>query len=116
MLYTKKSLANLMKGKIAFQRLDWESSYLEIENSIKMLQKAIPLLSSDDDKINHEMFIAEYARVFADSAIWHKDYELAKNYLDKASEIYTRLKVKDRYYVRYIYTTIFLEIGIKRIR
>ena len=83
-----------MKGKIAFQRLDWESSYLEIENSIKMLQKAIPLLSSDDDKINHEMFIAEYARVFADSAIWHKDYELAKNYLDKASEIYTRLKVK----------------------
>lgn len=109
----EKSLANLMKGKIAFQRLDWESAYIEIENSIKMLQKAIPLLVKDDDKINHEMFIAEYARVFADAAIWHKDYEIAQTYLAKASEIYTRLKVKDRYYVRYIYTTIFLEIGLK---
>ncbi len=65
----------------------------------------------DDDKIIAvSAFKGEYIRLIAEAAIWQNNKEKALKYLEEDRILYEKSIVKDRYYVRYLYTRLLYDI------
>lgn len=110
----ERSIAVVNLGKIAYHQLDWELAKEYSEKAIKILRREYDNCELDDDVNSLRLFVAEYHRLFAEAVIWHGDVELAKKHLSEAAKLYSINKARDRYYVRYLYTGILVDIIGKR--
>ena len=106
----EESLAYLTLAKVYCRELRKEDCYNALNMAIKILKSKVDECDDDSKKISDHLFLAEDYRVAADSAIWQRDYDIAKKYLDEAEAIYAYYNQYDRYYPRYLYTSLFLEI------
>jgi tetratricopeptide (TPR) repeat protein len=104
------SLAHLTLGKAAYHELRFQESGHDLQTAIDVLSKELSRTESEDRKITIDLFLAEYYRVYADRCLWDKDMVKAKECLDQAHDIYAKYQVKDRYYVRYVYTNLHFSI------
>ncbi len=105
----EESLAYLTLSKVYCRELRKEDCYNASNMAIKILKEKVDL-SEDDSKIQDALFLAEDYRVAADACIWLNDYDKAIDFLAHAESIYAYYNQYDRYYPRYLYTSLFLEI------
>ena len=107
----EESLAHLGISKIKCRLLQEDEANRECRKAVKTLMRDIEDLPQVCDKrISHSLFLAEYYRVFADTMVWSKDLDSAQEYLQEANDIYTKCAFKDRYYIRFVYTSLFYNI------
>jgi tetratricopeptide (TPR) repeat protein len=105
------SLINL--GKISYHRLDWDESYKWTEMGIEYLQKELDRAEeqhNSDYIITLKLFLAEYHRLYAESLIWASEKERAEKELEFAKNMYELLNTRDRYYIRFYYTSTFCRL------
>ena len=102
------SLVNL--GKISYHRLDWESADRWNELAIKHLEDELNIVTNEDYKIVLELFLAEYHRLCAECLIWKGDLSRVDIELSIAKKIYDRVQTRDRYYIRFLYTSVFSNV------
>ena len=105
-----KSISAVNLGKIAYHELDWATAAKWNEQALSLLEAAYAKADSEDLKISIELFIAEYHRLIAECVIWNLDVDEAKDHLAKAETIYCKNVFRDRYYVRFIYTSALVSI------
>lgn len=110
----ERSIAVVNLGKIAYHQLDWKLAKEYSEKAIQILQHEYEGCISDDLADLLRLFIAEYHRLYAEAVIWQGDVKSAKEHLIEAEKLYLVNKVRDRYYVRYLYTSILVDIIGKR--
>ena len=105
------SMAYLLLGKIYTNMLDFEAADKSLDMSVDILQERISMLPDGDTKTANILFLAEEYRVYAYTCIWEGNYEKAKELLVKCEEIYKENRTStDRYFLRYQYTSCFLNI------
>lgn len=102
------SLINL--EKIAYHELDWAEADGYNKKAITYLRQELEASSDEDYKISLELFIAEYHRLSAESLIWDAQAERVNAELKAADVIYQEILSRDRYYIRYLYTSTFRDI------
>lgn len=105
----EESLAYLTLSKMYCRELNYEKCREANDTAIRILKERIEEDENEDTKLSDTLFLAEDYRVYADSMIWHKDFETAKEMLIEANKIYARYNTYDRYYQRFLYTTMFFE-------
>ena len=108
----EESLTYLTLSKVYCRELKKEESYKACEEAIRILSNKVENDTDDNTKLTDVLFLAEDYRVFADSLIWHKDFEKARDALTKANAIYVKYNERDRYYQRFLYTSLFFEIMV----
>lgn len=108
--YYNKSISAVNLGKIAYHELDWISAAKWNDLAMELLEKAYNSAESEDLQITIKLFIAEYHRLIAECMIWNLEVKESQKHLDEAHLIYTTLASRDRYYVRYIYTSALVKI------
>lgn len=107
----EKSLSYLIKGKIYLHMVDFSNARRSIKTAIKTLRRKIDEMPRSDKRISNLLFLAEDYRVFADAYIWEGDFEAAEECLEECESIYSQNKsCIDRYYIRYKYTSLFLQL------
>ena len=106
----EKSGAAMNLGKICYHELDWHKAMLYNKEGIFILNKAYDKSDNADERITLELFIAEYYRLTAECLIWNLDISEAGKFLNLAQNIYNKTLYKDRYYVRFLYTSALLNI------
>lgn len=106
--YRSTSWINL--GKIAYHELDWSKTLEYNIKGIEFLEKELTTLEKEDNILSTRLFIAEYHRLAAESLIWGKYSFEAKEHLQQASKIYDDVQTRDRYYIRFLYTSLFLKL------
>ena len=104
------SLAHLLISKIMCRTDQFDEGVYESKKAIRKIKKAIEEADGEKEK-DYTLFMAEELRVFADTLIWHFDFDEAKQKIEECLEIYDTLKRTDRYYIRSKYTSYFLEIA-----
>ncbi len=105
------SLAYLIIGKIYLSTLQFDKSNKSCKKAVKILSRKIDEMPEGDKKTSNTLFLAEDYRVSAYGYIWQGEYEAAEERLLHAEEIYTEnSNTVDRYYVRFLYTSVFLKI------
>lgn len=105
------SLSYLIKGKIFLSALRFEESNKSCRRAVKILSRRIEDMPDGDKKTSNRLFLAEDYRVFAYGYIWQGEYETAEEKLLLAEEIYSNAgNMVDRYYIRFLYTSVFLKI------
>jgi tetratricopeptide (TPR) repeat protein len=105
------SLAYLIKGKIFLSTLRFDESNKSCKKAIKVLSRKIDEMPDSDKRISNLLFLAEDYRVSAYGYIWQGEYEMAADRLLCAEEIYREnSNTVDRYYIRFLYTSLFLKI------
>ncbi len=104
------SMAHLILSKIKCRMLKPMEARKESRKAISKLEELIDELPEGDEKIANQLFLAEEKRVYADSLIWNRKFDDAREMLDDCARIYAALKRTDRYYIRYKYTSVFLQI------
>ena len=105
------SLAYLIKGKIFLSTLRFDESNKSCKKAIKVLSRKIDEMPDSDKRISNLLFLAEDYRVSAYGYIWQGEYEMAADRLLSAEEIYREnSNTVDRYYIRFLYTSVFLKI------
>lgn len=104
------SLAHLLISKIMCRTDQFDEAVYESKKAIRKIKKAIEEADGEKEK-DYTLFMAEELRVFADTLIWHFDFDEAKMKIEECLEIYDVLKRTDRYYIRSKYTSCFLEIA-----
>ena len=109
----EESLAYLTLSKVYCRMLDKEKCYEAADNAVRILDKKVKEEEEDGTQIGDHLFLAEDYRVYADACIWHLDLAKAKENLTKAEAIYVRYNQHDRYYTRFLYTSLFYEIVAK---
>lgn len=105
-----KSISAVNLGKIAYHELDWDLAHMWNDKALGLLHCAYNKTDSEDMKINIELFIAEYHRLIAECLIWKFNIAEAEEHLKITRGIYAKISSRDRYYVRYIYTSAFAKI------
>lgn len=105
-----KSISAVNLGKIAYHELDWPQAALWNHRALELLDQAFRAADSEDLRIHIELFIAEYHRLIAECLIWNMDVAGAEHHLGEAEKIYQTIASRDRYYVRYIYTSALVRI------
>lgn len=105
-----KSISAVNLGKIAYHELDWPQAALWNRRALELLERAFRAADSEDLRIHIELFIAEYHRLIAECLIWNMDVAGAEHHLGEAAKIYRAVASRDRYYVRYIYTSALVRI------
>ena len=105
-----KSISAVNLGKIAYHELDWESASQWNETALALLDAALEKEISEDQQINIRLFIAEYHRLIAECVIWSMDVEEAQRHLEQTVGIYNTIASRDRYYVRFLYTSALVQI------
>ena len=106
----EESLINLTLSKVYCRKLDLENCYKAADNAVMLLDKRVKEEMEDGTQIGDHLFLAEDYRVYADACIWHMDLAKAKDKLNKAEAIYVLYNQHDRYYTRFLYTSMFYEI------
>lgn len=112
----EESLAYLTLSKTYCRELRKEEFYKANEEAIRILKEKISEDQDEATKLSDTLFLAEDYRVFADALIWHKDFEKAEEMLRNAYAIYIKHNTHDRYYQRFLYTTLFYEIVVNNDR
>lgn len=107
----EESLANLTLSKVYCRVLDEEKMIGKAQEAIHLLSRLVDSLEEGPKKTENHLFLAEDYRVYADGLIWHGRYEEAKKALQEAENIYLNCKQHDRYYPRFLYTSLFLAIA-----
>lgn len=105
-----KSISAVNLGKIAYHELNWEQAAKWNEMALSLLRTAYEKTDNEDLRINIELFIAEYHRLIAECVIWNLNVSDAEVHLLETEEIYRRIISRDRYYVRFIYTSALVKI------
>lgn len=103
--YQSTALINL--GKIAYHELDWSLAAEYNENGIYYLEKELLATCDNNYKTTLLLFLAEYHRLIAECLIWSGDLSQVDSELESAEKIYQQVQSRDRYYIRYLYTTEF---------
>ena len=109
----EESLANLTLSKVFCRELNKEESYAYADEAVRLLEKRVEEQMEEGTQAGDHLFLAEDYRVYADACIWHLDLEKAKENLNKAGAIYTLYNKGDRYFTRFLYTSLFYEIVSK---
>ena len=102
------SLINL--GKIAYHELDWTEADKWNKQALELLSQELERADNDDSKSSLTLFLAEYHRLTAECLIWNSQLENVNRELDIAETLYNTVTSRDRYYVRYLYTSAFRNI------
>lgn len=76
---------------------------------MKYLEDSLQLATDTDYQKMLKLYIAAFEREVALSLVWQKNTNLAKKHLMHAKEIYDEVKTIDRYYIRYLYVTMFVD-------
>ena len=109
----EESLAYLTLSKIYARQLRKEDCYKAADEAVRLLQLKVDE-QDDKKKVADHLFLAEDYRVYADGCIWLKDYKKAMENLLEVKKIYASyVDQHDRYYTRYLYTSLFYEIVTK---
>lgn len=103
--YQSTALINL--GKISYHELDWHSATKWNKKGISCLEDEIANVENNDYKITLLLFLAEYHRLVAECLIWSGNLAEVKKELDEAKIIYNQISARDRYYIRFLYTSAF---------
>lgn len=104
------SIGSINYGKIEYHILNFEKALELGESALNYLKKDYENANSDDVKKARLLFIAEYHRLIAESVLWQPNLTLAKMHLDEAEKIYESEPTRDRYYVRYRYSTMLYNV------
>lgn len=102
------SLKNL--GKLAYHGLNWEEAEKYNEQARLFLTKELNTASDDDSKVSLSLYLAEYHRLTAECLIWNFQLDAANRELSAAETIYSTIPSRDRYYIRFLYTSAFRNI------
>ncbi len=105
-----KSISAVNLGKIAYHELDWDQASEWNERALSLLETAYKKADNEDAQISIELFIAEYHRLIAECLIWNMDVSNAAKHLDETEKIYKKIASRDRYYVRFLYTSALVKI------
>lgn len=108
--YYNQSISLVNLGKIAYHELDWVNADKFNVQAIEHLETELKSTDNEDYKIVLELFIAEYHRLSAECLIWNYDLERVDAELNAAKSIYDKVQSRDRYYVRYLYTSVFRDL------
>jgi len=108
--YYNQSISLVNLGKIAYHELDWKAAVEWNKQAIQYLCNELSNTTDEDYKVVLELFIAEYHRLSAECIIWNYDLKRVDEELQFAHDIYDRIKSRDRYYIRYLYTSVFRNI------
>lgn len=102
--------ANL--AKIEYHQLNFEKGYEYNDLAFEYLSRSLDEInkSKGDKTISIRLFMAEYKRLAAETYIWGYEYAKAKERLDYIEDVYSQIKFRDRYYVRYLYTSALYRI------
>ena len=109
----EESLANLTLSKVLCRELNKEESYAYADEAVRLLEQRVEEQMEEGTQAGDHLFLAEDYRVYADACIWHLDLQKAKENLNKAGAIYTLYNKGDRYFTRFLYTSLFYEIVSK---
>ena len=101
----EKSGAYMNLAKLYYHELNWEKAIECNEAGIDLLQKVQERTDDEDTRLRITLFLAEYYRLAAECLLWMPDIAGARNYLEKAGSIYHEVVTRDRYYVRFLYTS-----------
>ncbi|MCU6770152.1 ATP-dependent transcriptional regulator [uncultured Bacteroides sp.] len=104
--------ANL--AKIEYHQLNFEKGYEYNHLAFESLSRSLDELdkTKGDKTISIRLFMAEYKRLAAETYIWGYEFSKAKECLDYIENVYSQIKIRDRYYVRYLYTSALYNICI----
>ena len=102
------SLKNL--GKIAYHELDWEAASDYNERARQCLSRELERANDDDSKASLNLYLAEFHRLTAECLIWNFQLEEVDKELNIAESIYNSVTSRDRYYIRFLYTSAFRDI------
>lgn len=108
-----KSISAVNLGKIAYHELDWDLAEEWNDKALCLLENSLNQTDSEDMRVNIELFIAEYHRLIAECVIWNFEVEKALQHLAYAASTYEKVASRDRYYVRYLYTSALVKIFSK---
>lgn len=102
--------ANL--AKIDYHQLNFKSGYENNKLAFDYLLKGLDEESAlNGGKITSvRLFLAEYKRLAAENYIWGYEYEKTKECFKYIEQTYSQIKLRDRYYVRYLYTSALYNI------
>jgi len=109
----EESLAYLTLSKVFCRELRKKECYDACDMAVKILSEKVEEDEDISTKIGDHLFLAEDLRVYADACIWLKDYDKAKDLLKRAEAIYVGYNQYDRYYPRFLYTSLFYNISAK---
>ena len=108
-----KSISAINLGKIAYHELDWGLAEKWNNTALGLLENSLNQTDSEDMRVNIELFIAEYHRLISECVIWNFEIEKALQHLAYANRTYEKIASRDRYYVRYLYTSALVSIFSK---
>lgn len=95
--------ANL--AKIFYHQLDFDLGYQYNEKAFDFLSRSLDI---DDpmhgSKTGIRLFMAEYKRLAAECYIWGREYDKAAECFAYIESVYSEIQIRDRYYVRYLYS------------
>lgn len=97
--------AMVVLAKITYHKKEWEKCYQQINEALENITEAYNRAENDDKKKTYILFKAESYRIFADAIVWNDGCSDASEQLGKALEIYNSLVTRDRYFIRFKYTT-----------
>lgn len=95
--------ANL--AKIFYHQLEFDPGYRYNEMAFDFLSKSLEM---DDpmhgSKTGIRLFMAEYKRLAAECYIWGREFDKARECFAYIENVYSEIQIRDRYYVRYLYS------------
>lgn len=97
-------------GKIAYHELNWDEAETHNKQADMYLSKELELSSNDDTTASLKLYLAEFHRLTAECLIWNFQLDEVNKELDKANLLYKTVTSRDRYYIRYLYTSVFRDI------
>ena len=107
----EESLDYLTLSKVYCRELKKKECYEAADQAVAILSgKVAEQTDEHNSQMEYHLFLAEDYRVYADAAVWLGNLELAEEMLGKAGSIYALYHVVDRYYPRFLYTSLFFEI------
>jgi len=108
--YYNQSISLINLGKIAYHELDWQSAKVWNKKAIEYLEKELEKATDNDYIISLKLFIAEYHRLSAECLVWSGALESVDKELEMARSIYEQVQTRDRYYIRFLYTSVFRNV------
>lgn len=101
--------ANL--AKIYYHQIDFDSGYSYNKLAFDYLSQSLNIESSmHGSKTGIQLFMAEYKRLAAECYIWGYEYDKAEECFKYIENVYTEIQMRDRYYVRFLYSSALYSI------
>ena len=95
--------ANL--AKIFYHQLNFNLGYQYNELAFDFLSRSLDMDSPmHGSKTGIRLFMAEYKRLAAECYIWGREYDKAEECFEYIGNVYSEIQIRDRYYVRYLYS------------